>query len=67
MTFEEAIVASIRAYYKGIDPEQYNEARDEPMKYTREYFDMLEEKMADENSPKKKSKKKVEEDDDDAA
>ena len=24
MTFEEAIVASIRAYYKGIDPEKYS-------------------------------------------
>jgi len=67
MTFEEAIVASIRAYYKGIDPEQYNETRDEPIKYTREYFDMLEQKMVDENSPKKKSKKKAAEDDSDAA
>ena len=67
MTFEEAIVASIRAYYKGIDPENYNETREEPQKYTREYFDMLEEKVVEESSSKKKSKKEVAEDDDDAA
>ena len=31
MTFEEAIIESVRQYYKGIDPENYNETREEDL------------------------------------
>lgn len=67
MTFEEAIVASIRAYYKGKDPVEYNEAKGGEVKYTREYFDQLEASIDEETQPKKKAKNDVAEDDDDAA
>ncbi len=67
MTFEEAIIESVRQYYKGKDPENYMEARGEDIKYTREYFDKLEAEVLDEPKPKKKAKKDMTEGDDDQA
>ena len=43
MTFEEAIVKAVRKYYAGKDPEALLEASEGEFKYTREYFDELEE------------------------
>ena len=53
MTFEEAIVVSVRKYYQGKMPEKLMETIDGEMKYTPEYFDELEEELL---NPKKKSK-----------
>lgn len=41
MRFEEAIRISIRKYFDGIEPEKVRELEGE-QKYTREYFDELE-------------------------
>lgn len=59
MTFEDAIVASIRAYYKGIEPENYLKEKGE-VKYTREYFDQLEEEFLKDKKSKKKKMKESE-------
>ena len=59
MTFEEAIVISVRKYYAGKDPEALRESAEGEMKYTREYFDELEEELVP--SDKKKKSKKDEE------
>lgn len=55
MTFEEAIKIAIRKYYEGEDPVELLSAQEGQMKYTREYFDELEEELM---SPKKGKKKK---------
>jgi len=60
MTFEEAIVISVRKYYAGKDPEALIEASDGDLKYTREYFDELEEELVP-SDKKKKSKTKEDE------
>ena len=57
MTFEEAIVVAVRKYYAGKDPEELMKAQDGEMKYTREYFDELEEELIPSGKKKKKSKK----------
>lgn len=44
MTFEEAIRRSIKAYFDGKDPVKLNEAKGE-VRYTREYFDEMEEEL----------------------
>jgi hypothetical protein len=54
MTFEEAIKLAIRKYYEGEDPVELMGSQEGEMKYTREYFDELEEEMV----PSKKGKKK---------
>lgn len=54
MTFEEAIVVSVRKYYQGKMPEKLMETKEGEPKYTREYFDELEEELL---NPKKKTKK----------
>jgi ABC-type transporter lipoprotein component MlaA len=56
MTFEEAIVTAVRKYYAGKDPEALMEASEGEFKYTREYFDELEEEIMS-SSEDKKSKK----------
>lgn len=48
MTFEEAIRVSIKSYLEGRDPEAYLEAAGTQPKYTREYFDQLEEDVLSE-------------------
>jgi hypothetical protein len=53
MTFEEAIVVSVRKYYQGKMPEKLMETKEGGMKYTSEYFDELEEELL---NPKKKTK-----------
>ena len=53
MTFEEAIVVSVRKYYQGKMPEKLMETKEGELKYTREYFDELEEELL---NPKKKTK-----------
>jgi hypothetical protein len=59
MTFEEAIVIAVRKYYAGKDPEALIESSEGEFKYTREYFDELEEELVP--SKKKKKSKKDEE------
>jgi len=44
MTFEEAIRRSIKAYFDGKDPTNLNEVKGE-VRYTREYFDEMEEEL----------------------
>lgn len=44
MTFEEAVRKSIKAYFEGKDPENLLEAMG-GTKYTREYFDEMEEEL----------------------
>lgn len=56
MTFEEAIIKAVRKYYAGKDPEALLEASEGEFKYTREYFDELEEELIPSDT-KKKSKK----------
>lgn len=56
MTFEEAIVKAVRKYYAGKEPEALIEASEGEFKYTREYFDELEEELVP-SDIKKKSKK----------
>lgn len=60
MKFEEAVKIAIRKYYEGHNPEELLKAQDGEVKYTRDYFDELEEELVD-SKKKKKSKKKVDE------
>lgn len=60
MTFEEAIIKSVRKYYAGKDPEALMEASEDGFKYTREYFDELEAELVP-SDKKTKSKKDDEE------
>lgn len=64
MTFEEAIIASVREYYRGKDPENYYKEKGE-VRYTREFFDKLEADLVEEPS-KKKSKDVKEKTDDES-
>lgn len=57
MKFEEAVRKSIKAYFEGRDPEKFLEAHGE-YKYTREYFDNVEEEMLA-DTKKKKMKKDI--------
>lgn len=59
MTFEEAIRLAIRKYYEGEDPVELMGVQEGEMKYTREYFDELEEEMLSPKKAKKKGKKKA--------
>lgn len=43
MTFDEAVIKSIREFYKGKGFDKYNEASEKPFMYTKEYFDEFEE------------------------
>jgi len=61
MTFEEAIITSVRKYYEGHDAEELMKTEEGEAKYSREYFDELEEELAPSPKKKKKSKKKDEE------
>lgn len=61
MTFEEAIIKAVKKYYEGRDPEELLESQEGESKYTREYFDELEEELL-ESDTKKKSKKKKKKD-----
>lgn len=59
MTFEDAVVKSVQQYYAGKDPVALMKASGKESRYTREYFDELEEEMC---GPKKKTKKSKKED-----
>tara|TARA_A100001011_G_scaffold301031_1_gene314481 strand:- start:307 stop:504 length:198 start_codon:yes stop_codon:yes gene_type:complete len=45
MTFEEAIIISVRKYYQGRDPVELMDAQESESKYTRAYFDELEDEI----------------------
>ena len=45
MTFEEAIIISVRKYYQGRDPVELMGAQQDDIKYTRAYFDELEDEI----------------------
>ena len=59
MRFEDAVQTAIRKYYDGFDPEELLKVQEGEVKYTREYFDELEEELVP--TKKKKSKKKEDE------
>ena len=52
MTFEEAIVISVKKYYQGRDPVELMGSQDKDPKYTRAYFAELEEELFSENKDK---------------
>ena len=60
MTFEEAIVIAVRKYYSGKDPEALLDASEGELKYTREYFDELEEELTASDKNKKPVKNEEE-------
>lgn len=41
MTFEDAIVKSIKSYFKGVEPSELMKASPKRMKYTKKYFDAV--------------------------
>ena len=49
MTFEEAIIKAVRKYYEGEDPLELMAAQGKEIKYTREYFDELEEELREDD------------------
>lgn len=55
MTFEEAVRKSIKAYFNGKDPSALIEAKG-GIKYTREFFDKLEEEIVEPKGLKKAKK-----------
>lgn len=59
MTFEEAIIKSVQKYYSGTDPVELNSVSGKETKYTREYFDDLEEELVNPSKKKKKKKKEL--------
>jgi len=61
MRFEDAVQKAIRKYYDGFDPEELINAQEEEVKYTREYFDELEEELVPSKKTKKSKKKEDEE------
>lgn len=65
MKFEEAVRKSIKAYFEGRDPEAFLEAHGD-IKYTREYFDEVEEEMLSDTKKKTMKKDKEEGEDEDA-
>lgn len=64
MTFEDAIVLAVKKYYAGTDPEALMEAQEGEIKYTREYFDELEEELLASKGGKKPKKNKKKDDKD---
>ena len=66
MRFEDAVQTAIRKYYDGVDPEELLKVQEGEVKYTREYFDELEEELVpskEKNESKKKEDEEVELDD----
>lgn len=61
MTFEEAIRRSIKAYYKGKDATNLNSLKEE-VRFTREYFDELEDELLNGDAPVKEDEEDVEDD-----
>jgi hypothetical protein len=59
MTFEEAIIISVRKYYQGRDPVELMGAQQDDIKYTRAYFDELEDEII---NGKKEEEEDTEED-----
>ena len=59
MQFEEAVRKSIEAYFNGEDASNFLEAGGST-KYTREYFDSMEEDILGKDAGKKKNKSAVE-------
>ena len=59
MTFEEAIIISVRKYYQGRDPVELMNAQEGEIKYTRAYFDELEDEIV---NGKKEEIEDIEED-----
>ncbi len=59
MTFEEAIIISVRKYYQGRDPVELMGAQEGETKYTRAYFDELEDEIV---NGKKEEIEDIEED-----
>lgn len=55
MKFEEAVRKSIQAYFEGKDAENFL-AENGSTKYTREYFDEVEEEFVGKDAKKKRSK-----------
>lgn len=53
MTFEDAVIKSIRGYYSGKEPTKILEVQ-KPKKFSKSYFDEIEEQVL---KPDKKSKK----------
>ena len=49
MTFEQAIIESIRQYYEGQGFSIYEEASGKPTKYSVDYFDSIEDEMLSED------------------
>lgn len=45
MTFEDAIIKSIKNFMSGKIPEKLNEVTEEGLKYTPEYFDEFEQEI----------------------
>lgn len=41
MDFREAVIRSMRAYYKGMSPEKLSSVSSKKMKYTKKYFDKV--------------------------
>lgn len=60
MKFEEAVRRSIKAYFEGQEADTFLEAHGD-IKYTREYFDEMEENMIAEAEKKATKKDKEEE------
>jgi hypothetical protein len=61
MTFEEAIRKAIKAYREGKDPEELMKVKGGESKFTRDYFNDLEEEIVGKDSKKSKKKKKSDE------
>jgi len=55
MTFEEAVRKSIKAYFSGKDAENFLSENGD-LKYTREYFDEMEEELVGKEAKEKRSK-----------
>lgn len=57
MTLEDAIDRSILAYLDGEDFKEYNKA-DKPFKYTKKFFDDMDERVLPTDRQKKKTEEK---------
>lgn len=51
MDFQTAIKKSVKTFLSGKTPEALREAKGEDFYYTAEYFDLLEEKLDEEDTP----------------
>lgn len=58
MTFEDAIVKSIRSYIKGVEPSELMKATPKRTKYTKKYFDAVGQEHGIEPLELKKGSKK---------